>query len=111
MTFLHYAEHVVDIPAKRIARYRVPVEEDGRRVWREMEEFETSGDGVHANWPNRFFATIVDGFLAKKENCGGRVGDAMCYLFRARELLDFALPLMKAVAADARAADGLGEPG
>jgi aminoglycoside 3-N-acetyltransferase len=25
VTFLHYVEHVADIPGKRIARYRVPV--------------------------------------------------------------------------------------
>jgi len=60
VTFLHYAEHVADIPGKRIVHYQVPVMEDGRRVWRDMEEFDTSGDGVHANWPDRFFAKIAD---------------------------------------------------
>ena len=29
VTFLHYAEHIVDIPDKRVARYRVPVDDDG----------------------------------------------------------------------------------
>jgi hypothetical protein len=33
----------------------------------------------------------------------------MCHLLCASELLDFALPLMQAVAADAHAADGLKE--
>ena len=109
VTFLHYAEHVADFPDKRVARYKVPVEEDGRRVWRDMEEFDTSSDGAHANWPPRFFARITDTYLARTGNRGGRVGDAMCYLFSARGLLDFALPVMAAVAADARAADGLEE--
>jgi aminoglycoside 3-N-acetyltransferase len=109
VTFLHYAEHVADIPGKRVARYKVPVEEGGRRVWREMEEFDTSGEGVHANWPPRFFARIVDTYLARTGNAGGRVGDAECYLFSARGLLDFALPVMAAVAADAGAAGGLRE--
>jgi aminoglycoside N3'-acetyltransferase len=27
VTFLHYAEHIVDIPGKRVARYQVPVME------------------------------------------------------------------------------------
>ena len=44
-------------------RFKVPVNEDGRRVWREMEEFDTS-IGVHANWPERFFARLVDTYCA-----------------------------------------------
>jgi aminoglycoside 3-N-acetyltransferase len=109
VTFLHYVEHVADIPDKRIARYRVPVMENGRRVWRDMEEFDTSGEGVHANWPDRFFARIVDSLLGETGNKGGRVGDAMTYILSSRKLLDFALPLMKAVATDPRAADRLEE--
>jgi aminoglycoside 3-N-acetyltransferase len=106
VTFLHYAEHIVDIRDKRVARYRVPVEDDGMRVWKAMEEFDTS-DGVHANWPDRFFARLVDTYLARVDNRGGRVGDAACVLLDAPGLLDFALPVMKAVAADPRAADTL----
>ena len=109
VTFLHYVEHVADIPGKRIARYQVPVMENGCRVWRAMEEFDTSGDGVHSNWPDRFFAKIVDNLLAKSRNNGARVGDAMTYMLSARELFDFALPLMKAVAADSLAAESLKE--
>jgi aminoglycoside 3-N-acetyltransferase len=101
VTFLHYVEHIADIPGKRIARYQVPVMENSCRVWRAMEEFDTSGDGVHANWPDRFFAKIIDSLLTKTGNSGARVGNAMAYIVSARELLDFALPLMKAVAADA----------
>ncbi len=67
---------------------------------RAMEEFDTSGDGAHANWSNRFFAKIVDSLLVKTENNGGLVGNAMTHILSARELLDFALPLMEAVAAD-----------
>lgn len=107
VTFLHYAEHVVDIPDKRVARYRVPVIEQGRRVWREMEEFDTSGEGAHAAWPDRFFARIVDTYLARTGNRGGVVGDARCFLLDASGLLALALTVMTAVAADPRAADGL----
>jgi aminoglycoside 3-N-acetyltransferase len=105
VTFLHYVEHVAEIPDKRVARYRVPVEENGIRVWREMEEFDTSDQGAHANWPNRFFANLVDGYLKERNNWGTLVGNAQSYLFSARELLDFALPWMMAVAADSRAAN------
>lgn len=109
VTFLHYVEHVADIPGKRIARYQVPVMENGCRVWRAMEEFDTSDDGAHANWPDRFFAKIVDSLLVKTRNNGARVGNAMTYILRARELVDFALPVMKAVAADPLAAEPLKE--
>jgi aminoglycoside 3-N-acetyltransferase len=93
VTFLHYVEHILDVPDKRVAKFKVPILEDGKRVWRDMEEFD-SEHGAHANWPDRFFAKIVDGYLANTENWGGRVGDAMSHLFPARELLEFALPVM-----------------
>jgi aminoglycoside 3-N-acetyltransferase len=98
VTFLHFAEHIVDIPDKRVARFKVPVLENSARVWRDMEEFNTAGDGVHANWPDRFFAQIVDAHLAASGNRGGLVGDATSHLLRARALLDAALPTMRSVA-------------
>ena len=107
VTFLHYAEHIVDIPDKRIARFKVPVLEQGRRVWRDMAEFDTSAKGAHPNWPDRFFARLTDGYLAKTSNHGSRVGNAESFLFAARGLLEFSLPIMKAVAADRRAGDRL----
>lgn len=98
VTFLHYAEHIVDVPDKRVARFKVPILENGRRVWRDMEEFNTASDGVHANWPDRFFAQIVDAHLAETGNRGGIVGNATCHLLRARALLDAALPAMRSMA-------------
>jgi len=108
VTFLHYVEHVGEIPDKRIAHYQVPVMEDGRKVWRAMQEFDTSG-GVHPHWPDRFFAKIVDSFLTKTGNNGALVGNAATYILSARELFNFALPVMKAVAEDACAAGTLTE--
>jgi aminoglycoside 3-N-acetyltransferase len=106
VTFLHYVEHIVDIPDKRVARFKVPVEEQGVRVWREMKEFDSSV-GVHAHWPDRFFARLVDTYLAETANEGGRVGDARAFLLSARGLCDFAMPVMQAIAADADAASRL----
>jgi aminoglycoside 3-N-acetyltransferase len=100
VTFLHYAEHIADIPGKIVARFKVPVLENGRRVWRDMAEFDTS-ERAHANWPDHFFARIVDGYLAASSNAGGRVGEAQSYLLSARGLLEFALPLMERVAVNA----------
>ena len=98
VTFLHYAEHIADIPDKRIARFKVPVLEHGVRVWREMAEVDTSSQGAHASWPDRFFAILVDSYLAATNNRGGRVGRAESYLFSARGLLEHALPKMEAIA-------------
>lgn len=111
VTFLHYVEHIVDIPGKRVVRYQVPVMENGRRIWRAMEEFDTSGEGAHANWPDRFFAKIVDSLLVKTANQGALVGSAITHILSARELLDFAMPVMKAVAANPGAASSLQERG
>ena len=102
VTFLHYAEHIADIPDKQIARFKVPVIENGQRVWREMAEVDTSSQGAHASWPDRFFAILVDGYLAATINRGGRVGEAESYLFSARGLLEHALQRMEATAAGGR---------
>jgi aminoglycoside 3-N-acetyltransferase len=109
VTFLHYVEHIADVPDKRVARFKVPTAEGGARAWRDMEEFDTSDAGVHVNWPERFFARLVDGYLAASENRGGRVGDARCYVLSASGLLRFAQPVMERLAADPRAADDLQE--
>jgi len=107
VTFLHYAEHIADIPGKRVAKYKVPVTESGVRVWRDMEEFDTSDEGAHPNWPTRFFARLVDTYLARTNNVGGEVGDARSFLLDSRGLLEFALQAMKDVAADPGAAAAL----
>ena len=107
VTFLHYAEHVADLPGKRVSRYQVPVLENGARVWKWVEEVDTSEAGAHPNWPDRFFARIVDAHLRRTSNQGTRVGDAPSHLIRARELLDFALPVMERVAREARDTDAL----
>ena len=99
VTFLHYVDHIADIPNKRVARYQVPVMENGTRVWKFMEEFDTS-NGAHAKFPEDIFSRIVDGFLEATGNEGGRVGNAMSYLIDARALTEFALPIMVATASD-----------
>jgi aminoglycoside 3-N-acetyltransferase len=100
VTFLHHVEHIVDIPGKRVARFKVHIEHDGARVWREMEEFDTSGIGAHPNWPDRFFCRLVDSYLAETKNSGALVGEARAFLLSARGLRDFALPVMEGLAAD-----------
>jgi aminoglycoside 3-N-acetyltransferase len=90
VTFLHYAEHIVDIPDKRVVRFKVPVDVNGNRVWQDCEEFD-SNHGAHASWPDRYFAKITDRYLELAGNRGGRVGNAESFLMSARGLLEFAL--------------------
>jgi aminoglycoside N3'-acetyltransferase len=98
VTFLHYAEHILDVPDLRIVTMEVPWLENGERVWKEVKEFDTSGVGAHPNWPDRFFAQIVNAYLATTQNRGGRVGHAHCFLFDARGLLALALDEMRLAA-------------
>jgi len=107
VTFLHYVEHAAKMPNKRIRSFQVPIMEDGRRILRSMKEFDPSGDGAHANWPDRFFAKIVDAHIGTTGNEGGRIGNGLSYVLRARGLLNFAQPVMELVAIDPRATHNL----
>ena len=98
VTFLHYAEHIVDIPGKRVARFDVPILENGERMWKEMQEFDTSDNGAHPAWPPRFFAQIVNAHLARTRNAGRRVGHAHSFLTDAKGLLEIALEQMRLAA-------------
>lgn len=95
VTFLHYVEHVADFPDKKIALYKVPLAINEKKTWIEMEEYNTGGDGVHKNWTDRFFADIVNGFLAKTKNKGGKVGNAECYVIESKDLFPYATKEMK----------------
>jgi aminoglycoside 3-N-acetyltransferase len=100
VTFLHYAEHILDVPDLRVVTMEVPWLDNGERVWKEVKEIDTSGAGAHPNWPDRFFALIVNKYLAATHNRGGRVGHAHCFLFDSKGLLALALEEMRAVALD-----------
>ena len=88
---------IVEIPGKRVSKFKVPVLENDARVWRDMEEFDTA-EGAHPGWPDRFFARIVDGYLHDRGNRGALIGDARSYLVDARGLLDHALREMRRAA-------------
>ena len=96
VTFLHHAEHLVDVPDKRVVRYEVPWLIDGQRVWRPCEEFDTS-EPAHPAWPQDVFRQITDAFLRRTGNTGGRIGDAESYVFDAQPFLAFALDVLAAL--------------
>ena len=98
VTLMHYAEHIADFPGKIVARYQVPMLRNGERVWLACEEFNTSSSGCHANWPDRFFALIVDDFIAKHDGTSlctsGKVGGSDTVLLDAAALVAHAIPIM-----------------
>lgn len=90
MTLLHHAEHLADIPNKRVIRYESPIRVEGQAVWRWFEEFDTS-QPVVAGLADDYFADIVTAYLASGHGTRGRVGDADCVLVSARPIVDFAV--------------------
>lgn len=90
MTLLHHAEHLADIPGKRVIRYDTPILVEGETVWRQFEEFDTSNPIV-ASLPDDYFALVVEDFLATGRGVRGRVGLAPCVLVPAAEVVAFAV--------------------
>jgi aminoglycoside 3-N-acetyltransferase len=93
VTLLHYAEWRAAVPNKRIARYTLPILRDGRRVWVEIEEFDTSLGIV--DWPDDYFATIVGEYIAVGQGHSGMVGAAQSHFFEATDLVNFAVAWME----------------
>lgn len=90
VTLLHHAEHLAQIPGKRLVRYDQPILVDGKTVWRSFEEFDTA-DPVVDGLPDDYFASIVEAFLDAGAGPGGRVGDAASVLLPAAALTAFAV--------------------
>lgn len=93
VTLLHYSEHVAAVPNKRIARYPAPIVQDGRRVWVEIEEFDTSKGIV--DWDGDYFSAIVTEYLAAGKGRSGKVGAAQAHLFDAADLHEYAVKWME----------------
>ena len=91
ITLLHHAEHLAQVPDKRVIRYEVPLAVgDGSVQWRMVEEFDTA-DPVVAGLENDYFATILTAFLAGGQGAEGRVGAAPSVLVEAAAVTDFAV--------------------
>ena len=100
VTFLHHAEHLADVPDKRIVRFQVPVLEHGRRVWRWMEEFDTA-EPCHPRWPPDVFRRITDAYLEQFDHRRGVIGSAGSVLLDAQPLLTFAVENLERLAGEA----------
>lgn len=92
VTVLHHAETLADIPNKRRVRYEQPVlDEQGRKVWRIAEEFDTNGirDCFAQDGAMDAVETIARACVAEGRHRAGRVGQADCHLFDAQDLVRF----------------------
>jgi aminoglycoside 3-N-acetyltransferase len=88
MTLLHHAEHLADIPGKRVIRYEVPFATGDGIEWRMVEEFDTSVPVVEG-FADDYFARIVEEFLASAQGTRGRVGAADSVLVDAPAMCAF----------------------
>jgi len=89
LTILHYAEHVANVPNKRIVHYEMPILQDGQKIRVKIEEFDTCGTIL----PNarEYFQTIPREYLSSSRGRSGKVGEAQSYLFDAAEFVQFAV--------------------
>ncbi|AEQ50689.1 aminoglycoside 3-N-acetyltransferase [Pelagibacterium halotolerans] len=91
MTLIHHAEHLADIPNKRIKRWEVPFAGPDGTIWRKCEEFDTSDavapqlDGID------YFTAIVTTYLETGRGRRGRIGAADSLLVDAGEMLEHAV--------------------
>ncbi|MBS7633656.1 aminoglycoside 3-N-acetyltransferase [Candidatus Bathyarchaeota archaeon] len=87
ITLMHYAEHLAKVPNKRIVRYKIPLLQEGKRVWVDVEEFDTCGNVLPD--AHEYFEVIPREFISSGKACSGKVGNAASYLFDANELVKF----------------------
>lgn len=96
MTLLHHAEHLADIPGKRIKRAEVPFATPEGTRWRMVEEFDTSTAVVPALDGQDYFTTILTAFLATGHGTRGLIGKAESTLLPAPEVTRFAVEWLEA---------------
>jgi aminoglycoside 3-N-acetyltransferase len=108
VTLLHYAENLAPIARKKTVRVQLPLPVDGQRTWVEIEECNSS-TGIR-DWPERFFADIVQAFVQTPNVRTARLGDAVTHSLDARALVDFAIPIMVETAARLDAPAMIGGP-
>lgn len=97
MTLLHHAEHLADLPGKRVIRFEVPMARGGAVRWRTVEEFDTANPVV-ASFAEDYFADIVAQFLAQGPagaSARGHIGQAPSVLVDAAALCAFAVAWME----------------
>lgn len=86
ITLLHYVENRARIAHKNVVRYQCPIQNNGRTVWVDIEDFDTGTE--HADYT---LDGIALSYLAAGRGRKGYVGNAESYLFDAADLADYAV--------------------
>lgn len=90
MTLLHHADHLADMPAKRVLRYEVPFADGDGVRWQMIEEFDTSEAPVDC-LPEDYIEQAVTAFVGQGGGRQGTIGAAPSLLVEARPMLAFAI--------------------
>ena len=98
ITLLHHAEHLANIPEKRVRRYRRLLPSEHGPLWVDFEEFDTC-DPVAPYLPDDVFARIAQDYLLGGNGHEGRIGQAMSYLFDGADLVRFGVTWLERYAA------------
>lgn len=94
LTLIHHAEHLVELPDKRVDRYKMPILRNGQKVWVDVEEFDTT-NGIADFGVEDYFLAIGKDYLAAGHGRSGKVGNVQAHLLEAEELKVFAIEWMK----------------
>ncbi|WP_338885089.1 aminoglycoside 3-N-acetyltransferase [Xenorhabdus sp. TH1] len=96
MSLLHHAEHLVNIPNKRIRKMEIPLLQNDQVEWVVLEEFDTV-DPVCERFNQGYFKDIVEHFCHEHSDVviEGTIGSANTLLVPAREILDYAVHWME----------------
>jgi aminoglycoside 3-N-acetyltransferase len=88
ITLLHHAEHLAEVPDKRIRRYRRRMPGDNGPLWIDFEEFDTWYP-VNALLPDNCFEQIALAYLAAGYGSQGSIGEADSFLLESSTLIPF----------------------
>lgn len=95
VTLLHHAEHLAEVPDKRVVRYRMPVLEEGQRRWVDVEEYDT-GRGIRPWDGEDYFARITRQALEEGVGRSGPVGRGEAHLLDGPGLVALGVRWMEA---------------
>lgn len=90
MTLVHHADHLANIPEKRLVRYEVPLATERGTEWRFMEEFDTT-EPIVEGLPENYIEQIVQAFVTAGNGREGMIGQAPSLLIEAKPMCAFAI--------------------